>query len=359
MMRYKGHYLLIVLLVVAALLAACSSDDDSTEDTSASTLAERYSAEQPLNVLRLDSYHSEYSWSAEISGGVIKAFAEQGLTVEDGNLKLDYFYMDTKRKTDTTHFDAVALEAAAYIRETQPDIVIVSDNNAIRLTLDVINEGEIPFIFCGMNDSPTNYRLVNHENATGVLERTYIEETFDWIEQVFGADTRIMILLDDSITSNVYVRDVHQELEETPFAGTTTVHLINTFEEWQTQILEANTSRDVIVIGTYHTLRDAGGNPVNEDAIIQWTVENAVIPVVPYWGFSIPFGTLGGVVIKGETQGYQAAMLASDVLRGTPINEIEILRPPAGTTVLNEAAAAHWNVTIPDDLRAISEIYAP
>lgn len=355
-------YFLIMLLILPALIVACSSDDEDDDsgasDSPNAPLSEQYSAEQPLNVLRLDSYHPEFLWSVQINAGVERAFAEQGLSADAGNLQIDYFYMDTKRQTDTEHFDAIAQQAAAYIEDTQPDIVIVSDNNAVRLVLDVINAGAIPFIFCGINDSPTNYGLVNHDSATGVLERAHIAETFDWIARVFGDEVRLALMFDDSITTNAYLRDVNQALAASPYSDAP-VTLVSAFEDWQAQVMAANESSDVLVIGTYHTLRDADDNPVHEDTVMQWTVENSTIPIVPFWEFSIPFGALGGAVISGENQGYEAAQLAMQVMSGTPISELDIVTPPEGKLIINEAAVARWNVAIPDDLRAESVSYTP
>ncbi len=349
--------LIIIMLILPALIVACASDKDKTRED-ATAPAAQYTAEQPLNVLRLDSYHPEFLWSVQINTGVERGFAEQGLSEAEGNLKIDTFYMDTKRQTDTAHFDAIAQQAAAYITETQPDIVIVSDNNAVRLVLDVINESAIPFVFCGLNDSPTNYGLVNHPNATGVLERAHIAETFDWIARVFGDEARLTLMFDDSITTNAYLRDVNQALADSPYSGAP-VHLVSAFEDWQAQVTAANESSDALVIGTYHTLRDADDHPVHEDTVMQWTVENSVIPIVPFWEFSIPFGALGGAVISGENQGYEAAQLAMQVANGTPITELDIITPPEGKLIINEAAVEHWNVAIPDDLRAESQLYTP
>jgi ABC-type uncharacterized transport system substrate-binding protein len=50
-------------------------------------------------------------------------------------------------------------------------------------------------------------------------------------------------------------------------------------------------------------------------------------------------------------------MLAVQILNGTPAGDLDVVTPERGKLILNEAAIAHWNVTIPDDLRAKSELY--
>jgi ABC-type uncharacterized transport system substrate-binding protein len=235
-------------------------------------------------------------------------------------------------------------------------VVIANDNYAVRLVVQVMDEEGIPFVYCGLNDSPATYGLVNNPNVTGVLERAHITGTFDWIERVFGPDARLTLLFDTSVTTDAYIVDVNRQLAESPFAGAS-VYDTDSYEEWQNIALAAAEDSDVIVLGTYHTLRDANDEPVNENVALTWLTENSTIPVVPFWEFSIPYGALGGEVISGEVQGYEAAQLAAQILNGTSPGNLDVVTPERGKLILNEAAVAHWNVPIPDDLRAESELY--
>lgn len=346
-----------LLIVLAIALTACSSDDDKSSDSGQSNA--KFTSEDPARVLRLDSYHPEYLWSVAINSGLEQAFSEAGLSVLEGNLSVDYFYMDTKRQSSTDYFEQIALDAVAYIRETKPDVVIANDNNAVRLVVQAVADDlEIPFIFCGLNDDATTYGLVNRPNVTGVQERIFVQQSFDWITSVFGDTVRVALLFDDSATTGAYLRDVNVALESAAFAEST-VETTNSYAEWQQFALTASETSDVIVIGTYHTLRDADDLPVPENTALEWLVNNSSVPIVPFWEFSIPFGALGGPVISGETQGYEAGKMAVEVLNGTPAEDIPITSPAVGKVVLNQAAMLYWNVTIPDDIREGAEIYIP
>ena len=74
-------------------------------------------------VLVVHSYHHEYEWVAEISGGINEV-------LKDKNVELEYYYMDTKRKTDEAWKEESGRAALEKVTAWQPNVVIAVDDNA-------------------------------------------------------------------------------------------------------------------------------------------------------------------------------------------------------------------------------------
>ncbi|MBK8024757.1 MAG: hypothetical protein IPK19_25875 [Chloroflexi bacterium] len=129
-----------------------------TEATTADA-TEATADDSVINILQIDSNHEEFAWSQEIHRGIVDALAEAGYSAEAGNLAIEVRYMDTKRQTSQEYFDQIGAELTAYITETQPDLVIANDDNAARLVVQPLKDGDIPFVLLGVNGTPGAVRV--------------------------------------------------------------------------------------------------------------------------------------------------------------------------------------------------------
>ena len=350
---------LLFALIVALILVGCSSDDEDEPATTVPTDVPEVSqaAEEPVRILRLDSYHIEFPWTAEITRGVVQSLMDNGYEVDGENVILDEFFMDTKRNTSEEYFDQIAADTIAYIEETQPDVVIASDDNAAGMVVQPMRSGSIPFVILGLNGQPEAYEFDADANVTAVLERPHTTAMLEWIQQVIGDEARISILAEDSPTTERMFGDgvVQQTIEDSPleFVG---MNATNDLEEWQAYVAEAAETSDVLFLGAYATLRDADGNAVEAVEALRWTLDNSEIPVMGFWEEAVHEGTVGGSVISGYVQGYEAAERAIALLNGTPASELGHSAPPRGKLIINQAAMDKWDIQVPLDLLEVSEI---
>lgn len=337
----------LVLLVVLAGYAAPRTATAAADSTPADS----------VRILRLDSYHLEFAWSGEIRRGVLDGLKDSGYEPDDTNIIFDERYLDTKRNTSEEYFEQISEETIAYIRETKPDVVIVSDDNATRMIVQPMREDGINFVILGLNGKPEEYELEDSPYVTAVLERPHAAEMMGWIEKVFGEGTRISILAEDSLTSERMFGD--GSVEATIKA--TSIELVdltktNDYEAWQDYVKAAPDNSDVLFLGAYSTLRGPEDEVIEPLAALQWTLENSEIPVMGFWEEAVHVGTLGGPIISGYTQGYEAAVRAAKILDGVSPQEIGFSAPPRGKLMINRHAVEKWSVKIPLDLLEVSEI---
>ena len=269
----------------------------------------------------------------------------------------DEYFMDTKRNTSPEYFDQIAADTIAYIEETQPDVVIASDDNAATMVVQPMAEGSVPFVILGLNGNPETLGFGGDANVTAVLERPHTDAMIEWIGRVSGENTRIYILAEDSPTTERMFGDdvVVNTINESPLevVGTT---FTNDYEDWQQIVRDAAGEADVLFLGAYATLRTDADEAVEAVEALRWTVANSEIPVMGFWEEAVHDGTLGGSIISGSAQGYEAGVRAAQILDGTPASDIPDSAPARGKLLINRQAMEKWGVEVPLDLLEISQI---
>lgn len=357
------HHFILFLLVGVVALAGCGSPNDDDKDTPTSTAANEtpvmstaYTADDPAHLLIIHSYHPEYSWEQELNRGILDGLAQAGYSEAAGNIVLDYFWMDTKRQTSTEFMGRIGRETATYIEQTQPNIVIATDDNAFRLVVRPWLDESLPFVVAGLNASPEQYDLPNHPNVVGVLEEMHFQETMGWIKQVFPEAKNITLLSDQSATSNALLSDFMIASGQAGLFGVP--QTTQSYTQYQRYAKLAFESSDVLVVAQYHTLEDDQGNVVPSQDVMHWLVTNSPLPVVTIWEFGVQDGALGGSVISGETQGFEAGAAAARILNGEAPQAIGMITPKRGKLIISPEAAARWDVEFPLSLLEVSQIYA-
>lgn len=352
----KRLTLMILTLVITAGCSSAAPTPTAIPPTAAPTETPQAETEV-IRVLRIDSNHAEFAWSQEIHRGIVDALSANGFSEEAGNLTIDVKHMDTKRQTSPEYFERIGNELTAYITETQPDLVIANDDNAARLVVQPLRNGDIPFVLTGINGTPEQYEFDETTNVCGILERPHTAQMATWIEQVFGEGTRLTILAEDSPTSERMFGDgtVAATFDESSLEMGETV-LTSDFEDWQAFVENVNQTSDVLFLGAYAALQRDNGEAVQTLDALQWTLDNSPVPVMGFWEEAVHIGTLGGPIISGYTQGYEAALKAAAILNGSSCAEIGFSVPPRGKLMINRNAMEHWNVQIPLDLLEVSEI---
>ncbi|MEZ4485605.1 MAG: hypothetical protein R2864_13850, partial [Syntrophotaleaceae bacterium] len=119
-------------------------------------------------VLWVDSYHQAYEWSAGIETGI-----REGL--QGSGVELRIVRMDSKRRSSEDQIRKAALKAKAEIEAYRPDLVIASDDNAVKhLVVPYLKDTDLPVVFCGVNWDASIYGLPAG-NVAGMVEVDLVE----------------------------------------------------------------------------------------------------------------------------------------------------------------------------------------
>jgi ABC-type uncharacterized transport system substrate-binding protein len=257
-------------------------------------------------ILYINSYHEGYPSSDEIMEGIEEALASKPV-----DLKTEF--MDSKRNPDSAYLRNRASEIYNLAKTFRPDLIILSDDNAVKHFGQVYGEKlESPLIFCGVNWSHENYYLPP-DKYTGILEILPVKECIDLAMDHNPQIKRLGILSENSLSErkNMAILDTLTNMQNTYL-------LADNFDEWKASLIGLNDSCDLIFLPTNGAI-----NNWDPDEAEKFVIQHIKLPIFTCDDFMIPYCVFGMTKIAKE-QGEWAAKTALDVLNGKEISTIPV-----------------------------------
>lgn len=265
--------------------------------------------EEVKKIFYINSYHEGYPSSDDIARGIQDV-------LKDEPVNLQTFYMDTKRNKDEAFIESQTAEVLDRINEFNPDILIASDDNAVRyVVLPHFKGKEMPVIFCGVNWSAEKYGLPA-DNVTGVLEVLPVEKGISYIREYYPEAGRITIL---SEYSNSEMKNIDFVIDIIRGMGLEADYLLaEHFEDWKSMYLSSQQSSDMLYLPTNGAIENW-----NHKEAVDFVKSNIRVPTLTCDDFMMPYVAFGVTKIQSE-QGIKSAEMALDVLEGKPVNTIPV-----------------------------------
>lgn len=299
-------------------------------------------ATEAANILIIESYHPTLPWVQDNIRGLKSVLGNKH--------KLDYFYLDTKRIAVEQQPAQAQLAWQRYLT-TKPDLVIISDDDAINLLAHRIARNGTQVVYLGMNGNPRQNGTYGTPHITGVLERPLLKRNIVEMSALLGSPQKALVLFDDSSVSKTALKDnfsnnTNWQLDKLKVDIAQT----NSYSRWQEIISSAHQQGyEMIFIGLYHTLRDASGNPVEADDAISWAGTHCQVPIFGFWDFSIgPHKAIGGLVLSGYEHGAAAGAMAEELLTRKKENMTPRI-PSRGEYLFSRSGTNRWHISIPYD----------
>lgn len=294
-------------------------------------------AQAGKRVLYVDSYHEGYEWSDDITDAIKSV-------MENHEITLRIFRMDSKRNTDEAFIRRAALQAKEIIDTFKPDVVITSDDNAARyLIVPYFKNAALPFVFCGINYSADSYGFPC-SNVTGMLELTPVIKLIYSLKH-FRRIVRVGYLARDNFTTRKegeYTRhDVREDFIE---------RYVQTFNEWKAEFKRLQSEVDVLIVGN-----TAGMKDWVETEAEQFALENTHIPTGCLLDWMTPIAFLGATRSAKE-QGTYAAATALKILSGTPPATIPVVRNVQANIIINMRIAKKLGIKVPNSFFKIAKL---
>jgi len=261
-------------------------------------------------IIIVHSYSADISWVQTISEGIKDIIGEDYLYEE--------VYMDTKNIAPSK-FQAAADSALEKIKATQPRLVLVSDDNALKLVGRYVDQS-IPVVFGGINaslrdDYPWLYEV---DNITGVLERPLIKRSLQEAVKVFGINTnKLLVMMDESQTAKHFFKvDLQSQEKFTILGAQVDVFRNASFDKWKERILTAKEQGyGLILLAGAFAVKDESGKGISAVDLAQWISEHSPVPPFTIHFQQIGKGKLiGGLQLSGNMMGTDMGKIAKEIL---------------------------------------------
>ncbi len=290
-------------------------------------------------ILVVHSYHRGLSWVQQCDRGIASVFAS--------DYALETVYLDTKRIPESQFQNRTEAAMEVFVR-FHPDLVMLGDDNALRLLGPKIARTGTPVVFFGINDNPRKYFASIPDNVTGLLERVPL---FSWIrhlKDIMPTATRALVLMDESPTARAIVAGTFGNWENVLIDGVRVDYKsVGSWARWQQAVLGA-ADVDFITMPLYHSLKNEDGASVDVEAVVRWTSANSPVPVFAYQDYAVgDDGVVGAFVIFGETHGSRAAQLARDILESLSPRVPPAFMDEEGRFYFNRKQLKRFGLTLP------------
>jgi ABC-type uncharacterized transport system substrate-binding protein len=295
-------------------------------------------------VLIVESYHPTLEWTVQCEKGIRSALGSTVAIVP--------FYMDTKRIPESDFRKKANLAFHTYLKE-KPDLVMLGDDDALRLVGPMLAGKGTPLVYFGINDNPRNYFDKLPFNMTGVLERTPVIPWLRYLRQIFPDARRALVLFDESVTSQAIVDVVFQSKTSISIDGMNVDYkMTGTFREWK-NIVKNTGSYQILLMPTFHSIKSDTGAPVSINAVIEWTSANTPVPVFTNQDYTVSdTGVIGAYVIYGLNHGRMAGEIARSILLdNTPVQDIPPKTDREGRFYFNRKQMERFGITLPESIK--------
>lgn len=302
------HRIYLLIFLAGILIISCNSQKKSDD---------------PARIFYVNSYHAGYGSSDDVMEGIKETLSEK-------NVVLKTFFMDTKHKSSEQEIQASAKQALSEIEKFNPDVLIVSDDNAMKyLVVPHFNNTELPVVFCGVNWSAAQYNP--GKNVTGMLEVLPLRECLSEIISNYPESKTLAVLSENSLSeqnNKTLLDTLYRSLGFSP-----EYLLADDFEEWQEYFLQANKNADLIYMPTNGAVKNW-----NDEEAQKLVMENLEIPSVTCDDFMMPYVVFGLTKVAKE-QGEWAAKTALEIIGGKNPAEISITKNKQTKAYINQKLA--------------------
>ncbi|MCB1875577.1 MAG: hypothetical protein KDH88_06335 [Chromatiales bacterium] len=274
-------------------------------------------------VLILHSYGKGLSWTDKITDGFQAALdpaIAQGMRLE-----VNHEFMDTKRFSGDAYYQKLFELYSLKYKDNPYDVIISADDNALNFLLgnrDLIF-GYTPVVFCGINRY-TDDLLEGHKGYTGVVEAFDVQANIELIMKLHPKTRKILIVSDQTTSGRANKRAALEVIPEFQLDGIDFEILdTGTIEDYRAEVARQTPGT---VIFSLLVNRDGTGRYFTYEEAFDIYSKDATVPIYSPWDFYLGRGAVGGLMISGFQQGFEAARMALRILRGGTPEEIPIRR---------------------------------
>ncbi len=278
-------------------------------------------ASERKRVLLLNSYHTGYKWTDDLTQAVrarLSGSRDVVLSVE---------YMDAKRWTDPGHealfYRLMRYKYAAGAGRQRLSAAIVADDHALDFALKHRNSlfAGVPLVFCGINDFQPE-RIEGFAGVTGVIEDYDFAGTLETILHLHPDTTDFLVVGDQTLSGKAALERLGRAA--VPFTGRVRFRVLDNVSTTElVDTVRGLSEGTVVLYVSFLQARD--GELLELQDSRRLVTRNARVPTYCLWDFIEGGGLTGGRGLSASNQGDQVAALVLRILAGADPNRMPVL----------------------------------
>ncbi|WP_051294944.1 ABC transporter substrate binding protein [Maridesulfovibrio bastinii] len=303
--KNKIYFTGLISLVVAILISSILLPESAS------------AAKKQYEILLINSYHSSLKWSASINKSI-----KSEMDKLDFPVIIHDEFMDTKYKNSPEYLNLLEELYATKYSENKPDVIIVSDNNALEFLIArraKLFPG-IPVVFLGINAFKKEM-LHGEKDITGVVEAISIRSTIEAALRLYPYANRVVAYASDMPTARHNSR-IFLEKQDV-FTGRARLELKTGMNVEQVVDDISSLPHDSVVL-ILSFLKGDKGILLPLEKTIEIVSSESELPVFSFWDFLLGHGIVGGELVSGADQGKIAGEMAARILGGEKASDIPI-----------------------------------
>lgn len=302
-------------------------------------------ANEQKNILLIHSYSQEYAWTKKQHEGFINYLNEN---IKTASLEISTEYLDTKRVKFTKEYQD---EFVKYLNikyaEYKPDIIYVSDDNALTFMLNNQNSLSFtaPVIFSGINNIELK-KVLDEKKFSGIYEIKEIEQNIELIKSFSPQTREIYFLGDNSETYNSIKSSIQTQILKYPnlrFKFISSKKLSEVKSEFQKL-----PNRSFVLLTTIGAFEEDNAKHSTLDNSIERLSELKNIILLSMEDAYIKHSVIGGYVTDGIKQGSLAAQKAYAILKKTSMKNTDNITNNSNTYIFNRKALLDAKLFLPE-----------
>lgn len=272
---------------------------------------------QRKNILLINSYHQQISWTDNLTVGIKEALNEG-----DFQYELYIESLDSKRVDSKLFFPTYYSLLKAKYAQSNIDIILITDNDAL-LFMEEYHQSlfpKVPIVFCGINN-----RYEFKPGFTGVIEEIDLESNLELIHNLHPTLQTLYVILDRTTTGEALRVKLKAETDKKlyPFG----VEILSDYSVGKLKEYTSDLSEGEAILFLLFNIDDNQNYLSYEEALI-YISSSAKVPIYGTWDFYLTHGIVGGKIIKGSCHGKEAGKLAVRILNGEKVENIKPFNGP-------------------------------
>lgn len=290
-------------------------------------------------ILYLNSYHLQY-----ITFNTSKQALDETFASDD--FVLDVEFLDSKQFGPEIYEESILRRINTRLRNRGSyDMVLTSDDNALRFVLKnhVNLFGKAPVVFWGLNDLELGRELDNDSLVTGVVEKTSIKKTIEFIRQLQPEVKEVIAYRDSTISGDKDIK-IFRALKDSINGLVFSEFNISkyTIAEIEENLKTVPSNAALLKLSSA-VCKDRVVNPGELSRLFGKVTP---VPIYNLHVHELGLGYVGGYLIDYYGHALQACKMAKEIINGASPSEFKVVFNPPGKYMVDRKVLNRFGLNI-------------